>query len=547
MPDSDWATGEDPAQIAKHTVCGGLCIPIKKEIAYKLTILLGLSMKYLLQILRFAFRNVQRTLGLSMKYLLQILYFACIVLGLCSCSSWHQAEEVLAYADSLDTHQHIIYQDTTALQVVVDTWDKPLVRVLKHDDLGRAYYYLGCNYEDLYQDYSSAAEFFIRSDQLRMSDPIMRGRAKSSLLNICSNNLKQNLAIKLAKSALKYYQQSNDSIMIAHGLLNLAQLHRILKQNQCTDSLLSLVHNINLDSTTLARFYAQKGYCFYDAHQYDSSLLYFHKALSISEYHRNNEYSYHMLMKSHFRLQHIDSAAYYANVLIQYPSAYLRADACYALIEHARVHNDAEAVAKYAHLRADMQQEMKTMSMERDLGAQKVSQHYEEERHFVSRIIKIVTIIFLIIALSALLVYSIHKRLIRAQQEISDREDQIREMEKNERHRREVKIKAIEISIDKHQPVFAFDSKIWFDDRLLCNKADECLFNLYTRLNQQYKIDLQDLKICILCLYEASRSNVADCIGRSITSIPKLRSITAKKLGTTYPNLRATLLEYLAS
>ena len=94
---------------------------------------------------------------------------------------------------------------------------------------------------------------------------------------------------------------------------------------------------------------------------------------------------------------------------------------------------------------------------------------------------------------------------------------------------------------------FAFGADIWNNDDLLCKTADQQLDNIYTRLHTQFSIDIQDLKICILTLYNASRAQIATNIFRAVSSVPKLRTNTAKKLGTTSTNLRTFLLDFLVS
>ena len=63
--------------------------------------------------------------------------------------------------------------------------------------------------------------------------------------------------------------------------------------------------------------------------------------------------------------------------------------------------------------------------------------------------------------------------------------------------------------------------------------------------DEQYGIDMQDFRICLLTLFGASRSEIAETIHRAVSSVPKLRSNTAKKLGTSSTQLRTFLIRYL--
>ena len=69
-----------------------------------------------------------------------------LLLSFSSCSSWHDAERVIAMADSLDRAEHVIYNYTAVLGETIRTLDNPFGRIFKSNTLGKAYYYMGRNY-----------------------------------------------------------------------------------------------------------------------------------------------------------------------------------------------------------------------------------------------------------------------------------------------------------------------------------------------------------------------------------------------------------------
>ena len=91
-------------------------------------------------------------------------------------------------ADSIDQTQHVIYDDTAALGLVIRQLDNPMGRVFKHSTLGKAYYYMGRNLEDNYQQIAEAAECYIEADRLHIDDPIYRGRVNTCMGYICDQN-----------------------------------------------------------------------------------------------------------------------------------------------------------------------------------------------------------------------------------------------------------------------------------------------------------------------------------------------------------------------
>ena len=475
-----------------------------------------------------------------------LFVIAVAVLCMSGCRPWQQAEQVLHTADSLDA-QGVIYRDTAAFRSVIRTYDRPVVRCLKHSDLGKAYYYLGRNYEDYHQRYLAAAKCYTRSDQCHMSDPIMQGRVYSSIEWMYALGEEHLLALDFAQKALDCYECAGDTTHYVHGLLNMAQMYGSAKMYSSEDSLLSIVSTLALDSNTLTRFYEQKGYYYYDTQQYDSSLLYFHRSLNILVCNPNKFYTLHCMMKSHYRQNYLDSAAYYARAVLRSAYPPICTNACYVLMEDAEQRGDAEAVAEYAHLRADLQKEVVPTRSDSKAGVEYIKQYYAHQSGIGKRVLLIVFTIVFAIGILFFMAYTYNKRLTNARREASVKEQQIQEMKAQAKQRKQEKRDAIEITVEKHRLLFTFDSRIWQDDSLLCSKADEHLYNLYTRLHSQYKIEIQDLKICLLTLYGASRPEVAACICRAVSSVPKLRANTAKKMGTNYPQLRNFLLDYLAT
>ena len=99
---------------------------------------------------------------------------------LTSCG-WQETKEVIATADSLDQTEHVIYDDTAALGRTIRSLDNPLGRLLMSNTFGKAYYYMGRNLEDNYQQIAAATGCYIEADRLEIDDPIYRGRVNSCM------------------------------------------------------------------------------------------------------------------------------------------------------------------------------------------------------------------------------------------------------------------------------------------------------------------------------------------------------------------------------
>ena len=132
-----------------------------------------------------------------------------VTCGLSSCQ-WHEAEEVIAVADSLDQAEHVIYDDTAALGRTIRSLDNPFGRVLMSNTLGKAYYYMGRNLEDYHQQVAGAARCYIEADRLQIDDPIYRGRVNSCMGYICAQNNNDSLALIFYERASYNFEGSSN-------------------------------------------------------------------------------------------------------------------------------------------------------------------------------------------------------------------------------------------------------------------------------------------------------------------------------------------------
>lgn len=108
-----------------------------------------------------------------MKRMKQIYLLLFPLIWFCtSCTQWQKAEAVVAMADSLDVTQHVIYNDTVALRQTIRALNNPLGRMLKRNTLAKAYYYMGRNLEDDYNQVERAAECYIEADWLKIENPL---------------------------------------------------------------------------------------------------------------------------------------------------------------------------------------------------------------------------------------------------------------------------------------------------------------------------------------------------------------------------------------
>ena len=220
--------------------------------------------------------------NLVLSVLRKVVISNFILLLTCVCSScrWQEAKNIIAIADSIDQNEHRIYNDTVALKKVIRVLDNPIGRLFHNNLLGKAYYYMGRNLEDSYQQIAAAAECYIEADRLQIDNPIYRGRVNSCMGYICAQNDCDSLSLIFYERATKYFKESNNNWYYAQSLLNVTTRHIKLSSFSKADSLLQEFRSCQFGDQYLARFYEIKGLYFDKQLQSDSALMYFKKALS---------------------------------------------------------------------------------------------------------------------------------------------------------------------------------------------------------------------------------------------------------------------------
>ena len=148
-----------------------------------------------------------------LTYLLLCLLFA----SCCYTTNYQEAMHTIAIADSLDQNEHVLFDDTAALQQAIHTLDNPFGRIFAHNQLGKAHYYMG-RHLSLADQITQAAEHYIAADREQICDPIYRGRINSCMAHICKQNESDSLALIFFERAHEAFLHSGKEWYYAHTL-----------------------------------------------------------------------------------------------------------------------------------------------------------------------------------------------------------------------------------------------------------------------------------------------------------------------------------------
>ena len=342
-----------------------------------------------------------------------ILLLLPLILGCASCQ-WQEAKEVIAMTDSIDQTQYVIYDDTVALGGVIRTLDNPLGKLLMSNTLGKAYYYMGRNLEDQYQQIPEAAACYIEADRLHINDPIYRGRVNSCMGYICGQNNRESLALIFYERAGQNFKESGNEWRFAHNLLSISENYIHLHQLPTADSILNIAKTFKLDSNYLGRFEYMRGLYFYKQQSYDSATVHFNYCEDIKKYDNYKCYLYIYLMRLHLRKDELNLAAPYALFIVKNSTSNnLLYNAYYCLELDAENKNDTKLLGYYAHARADIGQIHK-QEISKYTAASTLLESYLSNPHprRKIRIILFSTFVICILLITSIAIYRNHATMM---------------------------------------------------------------------------------------------------------------------------------------
>lgn len=482
-------------------------------------------------------------------YLLLSLLALQVVATACTLPSTRkEALRTIATADSLDnTHQ--LYSDTVALRLAIRALNKPISRDIHRNALASAYYYMGRNLSNA-NAITEATDCYIACDRLHPDDLILRGRVNACMADICSQQQADSLALFFNNRSTKAFQESGNIWYYAYGLLFLSENYSNLKMFNTADSLWYQAQEFQIDDAYRICLLEKRGSYFYKQQQYDSALTYFSQIANSSTNVENRCYYYLRIMQSYTHLNKEQLAYPYAEYIVghsQTPN--FCKNAYYTLISKARKENNTDLMAIYAYKRQDYNE---LLSTQRESTARAVVQLQNYILHpypFRTRNIIIIGCLFLCSLL--LIIFCLYyKQKTHELSQVSGQlillQTHLKDSQRLQQEDFEQRRQAVETIVLNISDLFEFSAPIWKDYNALCHVANQNLYNVVLRLQQSYHLNQQDILICLLTLYQAPAKVIADKINRSVSSIPKLKSITAKTIGTTTPQLREFLISFMA-
>ena len=452
-----------------------------------------------------------------------------LVVALLSSCQWHEADAVVAMADSIDQNHHVIYDDTVALRKAIHTLNNLLGRTFKRSALGKAYYYMGRNYS-LSNQIPEAADCYINADRLRIGDPICRGRINSNMGYICTQNNNDSLALIFYERASEDFKESGNEWRYAQMLLTAAH-HRInLHQFVMADSLLQIAQAYHLDSAYQARYYETRGLYHYERQQYDSALVYFQRGIDYWHSEEEKCFSYLKILQIYLDKEALDMALPFAQFIVKESKNpnYL-VNAYYCLMQDAKGKNDAGLLSQYAHARTDAQRLLRE-SMRQYAEALPLLEEYLHNPHPWRWVWITLFVVVAVCILLAIGIWIYRQQSYTAHQQIDTLLMQLQNQE--ERLFRELHYHRQKEQIAQAQNRYRIPQNRWQEYSVLRRDLDYCLHDWIEALDKLPLLDREKI-FCILSLVYSNLTDVdiAGYMCYSKSGIRMLKNRILKKTG----------------
>ena len=460
-----------------------------------------------------------------LRHIGKMLLVALLVMSCSSCARWREAKEVIMEAERLDSKE-IIIGDTAALAKTIRTLGS-LGRVFAHDDLAKAYYYLGRNFHNM-NDYSTAADYYIVCDRISPTDPIYKGRVNSCMGFLCKQDSCFKESLIFYERANEAFKKSGNERRYANGLVSIAEQYVCLHEYAKADSVLQIASSYDIDSAYYADIVDIKALALYNQEMYDSALVCLLRIKNTPRPIEARCYSYMKIMHCYEFLHQLDNTIIYAEYIISNSKnpAY-RSNAYFYLMTNAKWHNDINSLSIYSHARED---EDRKLQHDTELCAQAIIklQTYLEATNYTKLIISIVAALFVVLSTGIWLVYKCYRGVLQKHAK-----------EKQDRHDLLVR------RIYDHSIYFT-SNKVWQDYKKLREFANSHFDNMFYKLEDAYHLSEQEMKICLMVLLEYSNKQMAEILLVQPNTISKAKNKIAKQLNTSSAELRTSLLDILA-
>ena len=446
----------------------------------------------------------------------------------CSCTQIEDARHVVAEADSLRA-VGTTYDDSLSIAEAAATLSH--VRSLYPTDYAHANYYYGRLLRD-HGDQPAAMLAFLRVIHSRTQDHAIKGRSYSNIANMCRLAAEHELAYDIYKLSAEEFLRIPDSIAYYYALNNMAFDLAEVKQPHGAISLTNIIESECSNENVLTKIWETRADAYLMAEMYDSA-IYCVRQLQARGNHEPTGYLF--LAQAYDNLGISDSALHYARLVMEHSSYHGdKYNVLYILSHHDSTLSSDEILTLTSDredLRFDEYEPEKVMLPQ---AVQLLEQDLNRKPDLKWLFAVILTLVIIGITISLYI-----KRKRRKHQLISQKIEDVQTA-----HHEKVK-NEIEIFCQSITDASSLKTTLcWNDFDKMCAIVNNRMFGLADKLKALGSLNEREIRLCILVVIGKFRDKeMAEILLYGGNSFRAMKSMVAKKIGTTGKNLRDFLLK----
>ena len=452
-----------------------------------------------------------------------LLILPLIMLCFCGCNRLHEAQSVVAEADSLRT-EGVMYDDSTRLAEAVAAL-KPL-RLLHPTDYAKANYYYGRLLRNR-DNYVAAMQCFIDATESKTDNHEIIACSYSNMGSMCHLDESYYLSSQMYCKSAYHFKQVDDLQSYFFVLNSMAYE---LVENKDVDSaqiILDYIDHECSDTIVINKTYETKAEMCIVKESYDSAIFYVKQLL-------NKGYcestGYVTIAQAFSLMGNSDSATYYATIAYNHnPHMYELNNIYYILSRDETL--DRQNILQITSDRADIQKDIENYRSNISKSVQVIKQSMQPK----SKIFYFVISLFILIALVVWLWLLRNNRIKK--HNIKELNKYIDTYQKQRIHEFEYHFDQIKKSTNIIQTLH------WNNYEDMCIMVNEKFFMLAEKLEKLHVLNHEDIKYCILVAIGVTYKQQAQILNLSEKSMPRKKSGIGKKLHVTMKKFRPFLIE----
>ena len=483
-----------------------------------------------------------------------VLLSVLILFFFCSCGgaamSLREAQEVVGQADSLWHEGKMYGADEGDSATLAQAYE-----AFRHFPLscgegrGEVAYHYGRLLREK-DDPVAAMQAFLDATRSGTKDYHILGRVYSNIGDICHLAGDFQLSYDMFERSADMFLQNGDSLLYYYDLNNMAfELAEQGKKGE-TLALLNQIEDTCSDTYLIAKTWETRADAYLFAKQYDSAI--YCATISMQSYGITMPTCAIIKAQSFYKLLEMDSALWYANILLTQPDASYqdRFNALY-IVQHCDSSVCAESILELSSQREDIRYYEYEPQKEKLSQAVQLLEQDLNRKPDLRWLYAILATVAIIACIIGAYVYRKCKKqelltqkidvLEKTANTIQEKKDELSERYLAEQRR-------IENEIKEKCELLRNDSKrantlAWNDFDAMCRIIDRQFYMLASKLRNRHILNETETRLCILVLLELSRNEIAQTLPYALNGVGKLKDHTAKKLGTTGKNLHDFLLK----